>query len=109
MPRRVDLNLQITLMASSLYGMVVARVGRGHERAQTLFRKFVIEVGQVTIDGGRIVVQGGRRARNSVLIELGFGDREQPLPWLGNKALCLVCGYSGRGSPHIDYQDGNRR
>ena len=93
-PLKVDVDLQVTLMASSLYRMVAARVGRGHERAraQTLFRKFVDAVAQVVIEEERIVVRFGRRAHNPFLIKAGFGDDEQPIPWLGNKALRLVFG-----------------
>ena len=93
-PLKVDVDLQVTLMASSLYRMVAARVGRGHEhaRAQTLFRNFVDAVAQVEIGEERIVVRFGRRAHNPLLIEAGFGDSEQPIPWLGNKALRLEFG-----------------
>ena len=93
-PLKVDVDLQVTLMASSLYRMVAARVGRGHERAraQTLFRKFVDAVAQVVIEEERIVVRFGRRTHNPFLIKAGFGDTEQPIPWLGNKALRLVFG-----------------
>ena len=93
-PLKVDVDLQVTLMASSLYRMVAARAGRGHERAraQTLFRKFVDAVAQVVIEEKRIVVRFGRRAHNPFLIKAGFGDTEQPIPWLGKKALRLVFG-----------------
>ena len=93
-PLKVDVDLQITLMASSLYRMVASQVGHGHERARakTLFRKFVHAVGYVRIDEKRIVVRFNRRANNPYLIKAGFADREQPIPWLGNKPLRLVFG-----------------
>ena len=88
------MDLQVTLLASSLYRMVASQVGHGHQRARakTLFRKFVHAVGYVRIEEQRIVVRFGRRANNPYLIKAGFADREQPIPWLGNKPLRLVFG-----------------
>ena len=65
-PLKVDMDLQATLMASSLYRLVAAQVGSGHEqaRAQTLFRKFVEAVARVAVEERRIVVRFSRRANN---------------------------------------------
>ena len=93
-PLKVDVDLQATLMAASLYRLVATQLGRGHEqaRAQTLFRKFVEAVARVQIEEQRIVVRFSRRANNPYLIAAGFADTEQPMPWLGNKALRLEFG-----------------
>ena len=93
-PLKVDVDLEVTLLASSLYRMVASQVGHGHQRARakTLFPKFVHAVGYVRIEEKRIVVRFGRRANNPYLIKAGFADREQPIPWLGNKPLRLVFG-----------------
>ena len=93
-PLKVDVDLQATLLAGSLYRLVATQLGRGHEqaRAQTLFRKFVEAVARVQIEEQRIVVRFSRRANNPYLIAAGFADTEQPIPWLGNKALRLEFG-----------------
>ena len=93
-PLRVEVDLQATLMAGGLYRLMATQVGCGYQqaRAQTLFRKFGEAVVRVTIEEQRIVVRFSRRANNPYLIEAGFGDSEQPTPWLGNKALRLEFG-----------------
>ena len=93
-PLKVDLDLQTTLMAASLYRLLAAQLGHGHQqlRSQTLFRKFVEAVARVRIEEQRIVVRFSRRANNPYLIAAGFADTEEPIPWLGNKPLRLEFG-----------------
>ena len=93
-PLKVDVDLQVTQMASSLYRLLALKAGGGHERARapTLFRKFVDAVAQVVISEERIVVRLGRRASNPYLIRAGFAETKQPIPWLENKTLQFVFG-----------------
>ena len=88
-PMKVDLNLQLTLMASTLYRILAVRVGAGHEmaKAHTLFRRFVNASASIAITKTEIIVTMGRRANNPLLIAAGFAVQRQPIPWLGDRRL----------------------
>jgi hypothetical protein len=63
---RVNCDLQLTLMASSLYRLLAGRIGRGYERAESrhLFRDFVNATARVRITESEIVVGYHKRAHN---------------------------------------------
>jgi hypothetical protein len=91
---KVNCDLQLTLMASSLYRLLAGRIGRGYERAESrhLFQDFVNATAQVTIAGSEIVVRYQKRAHNPLLIAAGLGETTTAIPWLGRKRLKLVFG-----------------
>ena len=91
---KVDLDLQLTLMASSLYRLLGSQVGEGYERARSrhIFRDLVESTAHVAITPGEIVVKLNKRAHNPLLIAAGFADEEVPVPWLGGKVLRLLFG-----------------
>ena len=91
---KVDCDLQLTLMASSLYRLLGSQIGEGydHARAQHIFRDFVDAVATVSIDEKDIVVRFQKRAHNPLLLAAGFGKKPVRVPWLGRKALHLVFG-----------------
>lgn len=93
-PMKVDCDLQLTLMGSSLYRLLGNEIGHGYEHAKsrTLFRDFVNAHATVDISGGDILVRFQKRAHNPLLIEAGFQDKHSPIPWLGRKKLSLVFG-----------------
>ena len=86
---KVDFDLQLTLMASSLYRIMAQRIGREYRRAtaKTLFRKLFDVSGQVNIMDSMITVELVRRAHNPLLVAAGFSDRPITVPWLENKLL----------------------
>ena len=88
-PMKINLDLQLTLMASSLYRMLARRVGNGLEnaKAQTLFGKLVNASAAIRITDREIVVTFGRRAHNPMLVAAGFDQIRQPIPWLENRTL----------------------
>ena len=53
-PMKVDCDLQLTLMGSSLYRLLANEIGQGYERAKsrTLFRDFVDANAAVRVQGG---------------------------------------------------------
>ena len=63
---KVNCDLQLTLMASSLYRLLASRIGRGYERAESrhLFQDFVDATAKVTITESEIVVRYQKRAHN---------------------------------------------
>ena len=91
---KVDLDLQLTLMASSLYRLLGSRVGGGHERARSrhIFRDLVESTAHVAITEDEIVVKLNKRAHNPLLIAAGFADEKVPVPWFDGKVLRLLFG-----------------
>jgi hypothetical protein len=91
---KVDCDLQLTLMASSLYRLLARRIGRGYEQAKSrhLFRDFVDATAVVTIGESEVVIRYQKRAHNPLLVAAGFDRTETVIPWLGGKRLRLVFG-----------------
>ena len=91
---KVNCDLQLTLMASSLYRLLAGRIGRGYEHTESrhLFRDFVDATAEVEITESGIVVRYQKRAHNPLLIAAGFDTTEAAIPWLGRKRLRLVFG-----------------
>lgn len=89
---KVDLDLQLTLMASSLYRLLGARVGNGYETAKSrhIFRDLVDAAARVVITDDEILVCFHKRAHNPLLIAAGFATTEVPVPWLEGKTLRLM-------------------
>ena len=91
---KVNCDLQLTLMASSLYRLLAGRVGRGYERTESrhLFRDFVDATAEVEVKESSIVVRYQKRAHNPLLIAAGFDKTDVAIPWLGRKRLQPVFG-----------------
>jgi hypothetical protein len=91
---KVDCDLQLTLMASSLYRLLAGQITRGYEHAKSrhLFRDFVDASAQVTVGESEIVVRYQKRAHNPLLVAAGFDRTETAIPWLRRKRLRLVFG-----------------
>ena len=91
---KVNCDLLLTLMASSLYRLLAGRVGHGYETAKSrhLFRDFVNATAAVTITGEEIQVRFQRRAHNPLLIAADFDQTNVAIPWLGKKRLRFVFG-----------------
>ena len=88
---KVDFDMQLTLMASSLYRMMAQRIGReySHSQAKTVFRNLLDLSGKVDITATSVVVTLDKRAHNPYLVASGITDRPTPMPWFGNKKLVL--------------------
>ncbi|MBE3112815.1 MAG: hypothetical protein IMZ55_18895 [Acidobacteria bacterium] len=91
---KVNCDLQLTLMGSSLYRLLGAQLGRGYEtaRAQHLFRDFVDATAHVRLTEKDILVRFQKRAHNPLLLAAGFGETAVTVPWLGGKTLRLQFG-----------------
>jgi hypothetical protein len=89
---KVNCDLQLTLMASSLYRLLAVRIGNGYDHAKSrhLFRDFIDASAVITISAGEIVVKFQRRAHNPLLIAAEFDKTDVVIPWLGGKRLRLV-------------------
>ena len=91
---KLTCDLQLTLMASSLYRLLGAQIGNGYAQATSrhLFRDFIDAVGHVTLSQGEVTVRYQKRAHNPLLLAAGLADTHPPIPWLGGKRLRLVFG-----------------
>src|SRR4051794_29507368 len=91
---KINCDLQLTLMASSLYRLLAVRVGNGYEVAKSrhLFRDLIDATADITIEEARVVVKFQKRAHNPLLIAAGFDRTDVVIPWLGGKRLRLVFG-----------------
>jgi hypothetical protein len=91
---KVNCDLQLTLMASSLYRLLGAKVGNGYAeaRADHMFRDLVDATATVTITASEIVVSFQKRAHNPLLLATGLDRTTTPVPWLGDKPLRLIFG-----------------
>jgi len=88
---KVDFDLQLTLMASSLYRLMAQRIGREYERAQpkTIFRNLLDLSAKVEIETARVTVTIDKRAHNPYLVAAGLADKPAKMPWLGNRQLLI--------------------
>ena len=91
---KVNCDLRLTLMASSLYRPRACRIGRGYEQAKSrhLFRDFGEAMAVVTITETEVQVRSPQRAHNPLLIAAGFATTDATIPWLGGRRLRLVFG-----------------
>jgi hypothetical protein len=88
---KVDFDLQITLIAGSLYRLLAERIGREYSKAQakTLFRKLLDLSATVQIGAEEVVVTLDKRAHNPYLVASRLADQPTPMPWFGNRSLHL--------------------
>jgi transposase len=91
---KVNCDLQLTLMASSLYRLMGSRIGNGYETAKSrhLFRDFIDASATITLTEDEVQVRFQKRAHNPLLIAAGFNMTDARVPWLGGKRLRLVLG-----------------
>ncbi|MCC6473211.1 MAG: transposase [Burkholderiales bacterium] len=91
---KVSCDLQLTLMASSLYRVLGEQIGNGYATAKSrhIFRDFIDAVAHVMITERDIQVSFQKRAHNPLLMAAGFAQLQPRIPWLGNKRLQLIFG-----------------
>jgi len=88
---KIDFDLQITLMAASLYRLLAGRIGREYERAQAkkIFRNLLDVSATVAINNDQVIVTFDKRAHNPYLVASGLADTPTSMPWYGNKQLII--------------------
>jgi hypothetical protein len=84
---KVNCDVQLTLMASSLYRHLAQRIGNGYESAKSrhLFRDFIDATAAIEIDDRAITVRYQKRAHNPLLLAAGFDQTDIRVPWLGKR------------------------
>jgi len=91
---KVNFDLQLTLMASSLYRLFSSKIGNGYENAKSrhVFRDFIDATAKINITENEIIVHYQKRTHNPFLIASGFDKTDLPIPWLGGKRLQFILG-----------------
>lgn len=91
---KVNCDVVLTVMASSLYRLLGTKVAEGYETAKSkhIFRDLINATAQVVIAESDISIQLQKRAHNPLLIAAGFHKTDVPVPWLEQKRLHLVLG-----------------
>ena len=88
---KVDFDLQITLMASTLYRVLANRLAEEYRRAtaKKIFSNLLDLGGFVDIQPGRVEVILDKRAHNPYLVDSGLADIPTRMPWLENRKLLI--------------------
>ncbi|MBW1673936.1 MAG: hypothetical protein JRJ45_09900 [Deltaproteobacteria bacterium] len=91
---KVNLDLQLTLMASSLYRLLGSKLGKGYQKAKSrhIFRDFIDATATLLISEKDILVRFQKRAHNPLLIAANFDKTHIRVPWLGRKKIQFVFG-----------------
>jgi hypothetical protein len=86
---KVNCDLVLTLMASTLYRLFAQRIGHGYETAKfsTIFRDFIHATAHVQLDRTTVCVKFQKRSHNPMLLKAGYAGENVPVPWLGGKRL----------------------
>jgi hypothetical protein len=88
---KVDFDLQLTLIAGTLYRLLADRIGREYTKAQakTLFRNLLDVSATVRIEDNQVLVTLDKRAHNPYLVASRLADEPIPMPWFGNRPLSI--------------------
>lgn len=91
---KVNCDLQLTLMASSLYKLLAAKIAHGYQHAESrhVFRDFIDSTATVEINETEILVHFQKRAHSPLLIAAGFHESDVKVSWLAGKRLRLILG-----------------
>jgi len=86
---KVNCDVQLTLMASSLYRHLGQRIGHGYDTAKSrqLFLDFIDATATILLEERTVVVRFQKRAHNPLLVAAGFDGTDIRIPWLGNRRL----------------------
>jgi hypothetical protein len=88
---RVDLDLPVTLMASTRYGLLAEKVGGLYRKAEakTIFHQLLDVSAAVVVEAKRVQVTIQKRAPNPYLVASRLADQPTPMPWFGDKQLVI--------------------
>jgi hypothetical protein len=91
---KINCDLQLTLMGSSLYRLLGAKIGHGYATAESahLYRDFIDTSAQVTITDDTVEVRYAKRAHNPYLLEADFANTDIAVPWWAGRKLKLAFG-----------------
>ena len=90
-PLRIDLDLQLTILASTFYQVLAKRLGTRYQtvKSRTLFNKFVNAPAMIRTNKQQVTVQLTRRAHNTELRAAGYVGEQGPIPWMHGRNLVI--------------------
>ena len=90
----INLDLQLTLMASSLYRLLGNQLGNGYDKAKSrhIFRDFIDASALVKVTDKTVEVRFQKRAHNPFFLAAGFDKVDVPIKWWTQKRLRFVFG-----------------
>jgi len=91
---KINCDVLLTIMASSLYRLLGAKVANGYATAKSkhIFRDLVNATANLSITADQITVNFHKRAHNPQLIATDFPNTDIPVPWLDDRRLRLKFG-----------------
>jgi hypothetical protein len=91
---KVNLDVQLTLMASSLYRLFALKIGNRYQKAKSrpIFRDFIDATANINITESEVIIKFQKRSHNPFLIAAGFDQVDVRIPWLGKKRLQFILG-----------------
>lgn len=91
---KVNCDLQLTLIGSSLYRLFGAQVGGPYATAESrhIYRDFIDTSARVTITPETVEVRFGKRAHNPYLLDAGLAETDILVPWWHGRRLRLAFG-----------------
>jgi len=91
---KVNLDVQLTLMASSLYRLFALKIANRYQKAKSrhIFRDFIDATANIHITESEVIVKFQKRAHNPLLIATGFDKIDIKIPWLEGKRLRFILG-----------------
>jgi transposase len=91
---KINLDVQLSLMASSLYRLIALKIAKGYEKAKSrhIFRDFIDATANISITEKDVAVNFQKRAHNPLLIAANFDKSVTPIPWLQNRKLHILLG-----------------
>ena len=90
-PLRIDLDLQLTILASTLYQTLAKRLGPRYQiaKSRTLFSNFVDAPARISTSEKQVIVRLTRRAHNNELRAAGYEGAQGPIPWMHGRNLVI--------------------
>lgn len=91
---KINCDLQLTLMGSSLYRMLGTRIGGAYATAESrhIFRDFIEASARVVVSEDAVDVHFGKRAHAPLLLAAGFDKINAVVPWWQDRRLRLHFG-----------------
>jgi transposase len=91
---KVNCDVVLTVMASSLYRLLGSQVAEGYETAKSkhIFHDLINATAQVVITESDISIRLQKRAHNPLLIAAGLHNTAISIPWLAHKRLQIGLG-----------------
>ena len=88
---KVDFDLQLTLVASSLYRLFARHLPENYHNAtaKMLFDSLLDVGGKIQIEDRHVIMTLDKRAHNPYLVDSGLADQPTPMPWVGGRELVI--------------------